>query len=135
MNMQTEKVGRVVSSKPLRQLLEDEKLRGHLIAAFKHSRALYSELAQTKPGKAPMRLASDEKLQKQLRAAVDELQRARHRTHKRSMKPLLLIAGGLLAAVLLSKRQQLSDLTLATDVSGKDAAADGSARRPSSVAT
>jgi len=87
----------VAGAKPVvGKLAKDEKLRATLLDAFATAREVYSELDDEKKAQAlATRVASDPKLQKQLRKTIAEVQKAGKRATKKSHKKrnALIMAG------------------------------------------
>jgi hypothetical protein len=107
------------SSVYLQRLLEDEELRGSLLAAYGSARSAYARMNNGKP--ATRALFEDRKLQRELRDTADSLRNAssslreppkRSRRRGGLSRSLLLLAFGAVLAVALSEslRSKVLDL-------------------------
>ncbi|HEX5308730.1 MAG TPA: hypothetical protein VFW38_06585 [Solirubrobacteraceae bacterium] len=109
----------VLGNDYLRRLVEDEKLRENLLAAYASARSAYGRVSNGKPtGKA---LLEDRKLQRELAEAVGALKEASYAIRQPPAKPkrkgglartLLLVLVGAALALALSEdlRSKLLDL-------------------------
>ncbi|HXB15874.1 MAG TPA: hypothetical protein VNV44_09045 [Solirubrobacteraceae bacterium] len=107
------------SNRYVQRLIEDEELRGNLLAAYGAARSAYGRMSNGKPaGKA---LLEDRKLQSELRSAVESLREAgdalregpsRRRRRRGLGRTLLLITFGAVLAVALNEglRSKVLDL-------------------------
>jgi hypothetical protein len=98
------------SSKYLQRLIEDEELRGSLLAAYASARSAYGRLNNGKP--ASRALFEDRKLQGELRDTANSLRDAsssfreppkRRRRGRGLSRSLLLLAFGAVLAIALSE--------------------------------
>jgi len=107
------------SSVYLQRLLEDEELRGSLLAAYGSARSAYARMNNGKP--ATRALLEDRKLQRELRDTADSLRDAssslrespkRRKRRGGLRRSLLLLAIGAVLAVALSEslRSKVLDL-------------------------
>jgi hypothetical protein len=107
------------SNRYVQRLIEDEELRGNLMAAYGAARSAYGRMSNGKPaGKA---LLEDRKLQAELRNAVESLREAgdalregpsRRRRRRGLGRTLVLITFGAVLAVALNEglRSKVLDL-------------------------
>ena len=97
------------SNRYVQRLIEDEELRGNLIAAYGAARSAYGRMSNGKP--AGRALLEDRKLQRELSDAVTSLRDAtislreppRRRRRHRGLRLVAVLAIGGLRAVVLSE--------------------------------
>ena len=112
-------------NKYLERLLEDEELRGSLLAAYGAARSAYGRMNNGKP--ASKALFEDKKLQRELREAANALRdassslkdgpkrRRRRRGGLGRSLLLLTVAGGLALVLSESLRSKVLDLLFGTE--------------------
>lgn len=103
----------------IERLIEDEELRGRLLAAYGAARSAYGRMSNGKP--ASKALFEDRKLQRELREAASALRDAANTLREPPRKPkrrggvgrkllLLVVAGALALALSESLRGKVLDL-------------------------
>jgi hypothetical protein len=105
------------SNRYIERLIEDEELRGTLIAAYGAARSAYGRMSNGKP--ASKALFEDRKLQKELRDAADALRDAAHTLREPPRKTRQRRRGGLGRKLLLLAIAGALALALSEDLRGK----------------
>jgi hypothetical protein len=105
------------SNRYIERLIEDEELRGSLIAAYGAARSAYGRMSNGKP--ASKALFEDRKLQKELREAADALRNAANTLREPPRKARRGRRGGLGRKLLLLAIAGALALALSEDLRGK----------------
>ncbi|HWY90183.1 MAG TPA: hypothetical protein VNY31_05870 [Solirubrobacteraceae bacterium] len=105
------------SSRYIERLVEDEELRGSLLAAYGAARSAYGRMSNGKP--ATTALFEDRKLQKELREAATALRDAANTLREPPRKARRRRRGGLGRKLLLLGIAGVLALALSEDLRGK----------------